>query len=217
MTHSIRIDFVSDVVCPWCVIGLRSLQAALIQLGDEVAVDIHFQPFELAPDMGESGENLGTYLIQKYQMSIDQLSSTQAGIAERGRELGFEFDFNADSRKWNTFDAHRLLHWAGESSDKQLLLKEALFSANFTDNRNISDHDVLVELASSVGLDAGEALTILRGAEYRAEVRALEQRWQQQGISSVPTMIFNNRYAVSGGQPVETFVEVIRELIERER
>ena len=216
MTHTVRIDFVSDVVCPWCAVGLNSLQAALEQVKSEVNADIHFQPFELAPGMDENGENLTTYLMSKYNISSEQVAQTQAAIIARGKEQGFVFDFNSDSRKWNTLDAHRLLHWAGETSDKQLALKQALFVANFTENRHINNHAVLVELATQVGLDGVEAAEILASGRYTEEVRELEARWQQQGVSSVPTMIFNNRYAVSGGQPVETFVEVIRELIKEQ-
>jgi len=216
MTHTVRIDFVSDVVCPWCVVGLNSLQAALEHVKSEVNADIHFQPFELAPGMDESGENLTAYLMSKYNISSEQVAQTQAAIIARGKEQGFVFDFNSDSRKWNTLDAHRLLHWEGETSDKQLALKQALFVANFTENRHINDHAVLVELATQVGLDGVEAAEVLASGRYTEEVRELETRWQQQGVSSVPTMIFNNRYAVSGGQPVETFVEVIRELIKEQ-
>jgi len=216
MTHTVRIDFVSDVVCPWCVVGLNSLQAALEQVKSEVNADIHFQPFELAPGMDENGENLTTYLMSKYNISSEQVAQTQAAIIARGKEQGFVFDFNSDSRKWNTLDAHRLLHWAGETSDKQLALKQALFVANFTENRHINNHAVLVELATQVGLDGVEVAEVLASGRYTEEVRELEARWQQQGVSSVPTMIFNNRYAVSGGQPVETFVEVIRELIKEQ-
>ncbi|MFL0808558.1 MAG: DsbA family oxidoreductase [Oceanobacter sp.] len=216
MTHTVRIDFVSDVVCPWCVVGLNSLQAALEQVKSEVNADIHFQPFELAPGMDENGENLTTYLMSKYNISSEQVAQTQAAIIARGKEQGFVFDFNSDSRKWNTLDAHRLLHWAGETSDKQLALKQALFVANFTENRHVSDHAVLVELATQVGLDGVEVAEVLASGRYTEEVRELEARWQQQGVSSVPTMIFNNRYAVSGGQPVEMFVEVIRELIKEQ-
>ena len=216
MTHTVRIDFVSDVVCPWCVVGLNSLTAALGQLDGEVNADIHFQPFELAPGMDDNGEDLTGYLMSKYQISSEQVAQTQAAIVARGQEQGFVFDFNSDSRKWNTLNAHRLLHWAGETSDKQLALKQALFLANFSENRNISDHDVLVELATQVGLDGTEAAQVLASGRYAEEVRELESRWQQQGISSVPTMIFNNRYAVSGGQPVETFVDVLRQLVEKD-
>ncbi len=216
MTHTVRIDFVSDVVCPWCVVGLNSLQAALEQVKSEVNADIHFQPFELAPGMDENGENLTAYLMSKYNISSEQVAQTQAAIIARGKEQGFVFDFNSDSRKWNTLGAHRLLHWAGETSDKQLALKQALFVANFTENRHINNHAVLVELATQVGLDGVEAAEVLASGRYTEEVRELEARWQQQGVSSVPTMIFNNRYAVSGGQPVETFVEVIRELIKEQ-
>lgn len=216
MTHTVRIDFVSDVVCPWCAVGLNSLQAALEQVKSEVNADIHFQPFELAPGMDENGENLTTYLMSKYNISSEQVAQTQAAIIARGKEQGFVFDFNSDSRKWNTLDAHRLLHWAGETSDKQLALKQALFVANFTENRHINNHAVLVELATQVGLDGVEVAEVLASGRYTEEVRELEARWQQQGVSSVPTMIFNNRYAVSGGQPVETFVEVIRELIKEQ-
>ncbi len=217
MTQPLKIDFVSDVMCPWCAIGLHSLLQALERLGDEVDATIHFRPFELTPEMAAEGERVIPYLSAKYGISAEQVAQNQAQITARGAELGFRFDFRSDSRKWNTFNTHRLLHWAGEqSADAQLALKRALFAAYFTDNRNPSDPDLMCELAQQVGLNAGEAAEVLASGRYAAEVRAEEQLWQQRGVSSVPCIVFNERYAVSGGQPVETFMQAIREVVQKE-
>lgn len=210
----LAIDFVSDVVCPWCAIGLHSLLKALDQLGDEVSASIHFRPFELTPEMSVDGEYVIPYLSAKYGISERQVAQNQAHITERGAQLGFRFDFRADSKKWNTFDAHRLLHWAGEQgAEHQLALKLALLEAYFTDNRNPSDRAVLCELAVAAGLDGTQAGEVYDAGRYADEVRADERLWQRRGVSSVPTIVFNDRYAVTGGQPVETFVQVIRELL----
>lgn len=214
MTQKLRIDFVSDVMCPWCAIGLHGLLLALEQLSEEVSPEIHFHPFELTPDMPAEGERVIPYLCKKYGMTEAEVANNQAHITERGAELGFAFDFRSDSRKWNTFDTHRLLHWAGEQGgDKQLALKLALFDAYFSRNLNPSERSLLCDLAGQVGLDAAQAGDVYDSGLYAEEVRNEEALWQQRGVSSVPAIVFNERYLVSGGQPVDTFVKVIRDLI----
>jgi predicted DsbA family dithiol-disulfide isomerase len=207
MTTSIKIDFVSDVSCPWCVIGLRSLETALSQVADEVAAQIYFQPFELNPEMSPQGEDVGEYLARKYGSSAAQISDTQEAIRARGAELGFEF--GKRGRIYNTFDAHRLLHWA-EGTGKQKDLKRALFAAYFTAGRNISDHQVLEDVAVKAGLDASRVHQILASNEYADAVRAREQWYLSQGIHAVPAVILNDRYLIQGGQPVDAFVRVLR-------
>ena len=211
--NKIKIDFVSDVSCPWCVIGLKSLQAALGNLGERVAADIHFQPFELNPQMGPEGQDLMEHITQKYGSTEDQVVRNREAIAARGEQLGFHFDMNKRSRIYNTFNAHRLLHWAQiEGGGRQAALKEALFKAYFTDGRDPSDADVLVEVAASVGLDADRARAILASDEYAADVRAREQLYLQSGIHAVPAVILNDEYLVQGGQPVEAFERALAQV-----
>jgi len=211
MSTPLKIDFVSDVSCPWCVIGLRALTQALDGLGDEVKAEIHFQPFELNPNMPAEGQDINEHIFEKYGSTPEQSRQSREVIRQRGAELGFTFS-QGDRRIYNTFDAHRLLHWA-ELEGKQQALKEALFAAYFTDHANPSDHNVLAAVAEQVGLDRQRAEAILASGEYAAEVRELEQLWVSRGVSSVPTIVFNDRYAVSGGQPVEAFADAIRQII----
>jgi predicted DsbA family dithiol-disulfide isomerase len=211
MSTPLKIDFVSDVSCPWCVIGLRALTQALDGLGDEVKAEIHFQPFELNPNMPAEGQDINEHIFEKYGSTPEQSRQSREVIRQRGAELGFTFS-QGDRRIYNTFDAHRLLHWA-ELVGKQQALKEALFAAYFTDHANPSDHKVLAAVAEQVGLDRQRAEAILASGEYAAEVRELEQLWVSRGVSSVPTIVFNDRYAVSGGQPVEAFADAIRQII----
>jgi predicted DsbA family dithiol-disulfide isomerase len=205
----LRIDFVSDVVCPWCAIGLASLEQALQRLQGEVEADVHFQPFELNPRMPAEGEDTGEHLRRKYGSTEAQLAENRERIRQRGAELGFEF--NARERIWNTFDAHRLLHWA-EGEGKQRELKHALLRAYFTEGKNVGDRDTLVEIAAGAGLDAQRATAILDAGEFADEVRATEQFFQQLGISGVPAVIIERRHLVSGGQPVEVFERALREI-----
>ena len=210
---TLRIDFVSDVVCPWCAVGLASLEQALRQLQGEVEAELHFQPFELDPDMPAAGMDVAENLKRKYGMSDAQLAENQARIRDRGAELGFTFDFNARSRTWNTFDAHRLLHWAAaEAPERQLPLKRALLVANFSEGRDISDHAVLADVAAGVGLDAGRAGAVLAGGEFADAVRDAETFFQRLGIASVPAVIIERRHLISGGQPVEVFARALREI-----
>ena len=210
MARQVQIDFVSDVSCPWCVIGLRSLEAALSRLGDDVAADIHFQPFELNPQMGAEGEDVAEHIARKYGSNAEQLAQSQEMLRARGAALGFVFDMSKRTRIYNTFDAHRLLHWA-EGTGKQKALKQALFSAYFTEGRNPSDPQVLEEIAANVGLDRDRARQILASDEYAAEVRAREQLYLSNGIHAVPAVILNSRYLISGGQPAEVFERALRQ------
>ncbi len=209
----LRIDFVSDVVCPWCAVGLASLEQALRQLQGEVEAELHFQPFELDPNMPAGGMDVADNLKRKYGMSDAQLAENQARLRDRGAELGFTFDFNARSRTWNTFDAHRLLHWAAaEAPERQLPLKRALLVANFSEGRDISDHAVLAEVAAGVGLDAERAGAVLTGGEFADAVRDAEKFFQGLGIISVPAVIVERKHLVSGGQPPEVFERALREI-----
>ena len=217
-----RIDFVSDVACPWCAVGLNSLEQALAKIGSEIPVEIHFQPFELNPTMAAEGADAGDYLKAKYGMSDAQLAHNRGVIRERGAAVGFAFGDR--QRVWNTFDAHRLLHWAGlqdrASADaavlqdigKQRALKHALLTAYHGQGRNPGAPDVLVELAAAVGLDATEAATVLADGHYADEVRAAEQVWQRAGINSVPAVVIDQKHLISGGQPPEVFEQALRQI-----
>lgn len=212
--NTLRIDFVSDVVCPWCAVGLASLEQALRSLQGEVEAELHFQPFELDPDMPAGGMDVAGNLKRKYGMSDAQLAENQARIRDRGTELGFSFDFNARSRTWNTFDAHRLLHWAAvEAPERQLPLKRALLVANFSEGRDVSDHAVLADVAAGVGLDAERAGAVLAGGEFADAVRDAEKFFQSLGISSVPAVIVERKHLISGGQPPEVFARALRDIV----
>ena len=208
----LRIDFVSDVSCPWCAIGLASLQQALAKLDGELSAEIHFQPFELNPRMAAEGEDATEHLVRKYGSSAEQIDANREAIRARGAALGFTFNMDRRSRVYNTFDAHRLLHWA-ELEGRHLALKQALLRAYFTDGENVSAHDTLVQLAAEAGLDAERARQILAGDEYAGEVRAQEQFFQSRGIHSVPATIVNGQHLISGGEPPEAFEQALRQIV----
>ncbi|MFM0481528.1 DsbA family oxidoreductase [Paraburkholderia strydomiana] len=210
MSQPLTIDFVSDIACPWCAIGLSSLQLALARLGDAVDAQIVVHPFELNPQMGPEGEAIVDYLGKKYGRTPEQIAQTQEMIRERGASVGF--NFGPRTFVYNTFDAHRLLHWAGLEG-KQLPLKLELLRAYHSEGRDPSNHDVLVAAAQAVGLDADAARNVLQSGDYADEVRAEEEEFQSHGIQSVPAIIFNRRYLVSGRQPVETFEQVIQQIL----
>jgi len=212
MTTPIRIDFVSDVVCPWCVIGLKSLQQALGRLGDEVSAEIHFQPFKLNRDMPAEGEDIGEHIAAKYGSTPEQMAQSREAIRQRGAALGFTFEMGKRDRIYNTFDAHRLLHWA-EEEGRQAELKQALFDAYFTRGENPSDHAVLAAAAASVGLDGAAAAALLASDRFGPEVRERERFYQGNGINSVPAVIINERHLISGGQPPEVFEQALRRII----
>lgn len=210
---TITIDFVSDVACPWCAIGLASLDRALEKLDGEVKVDVRFQPFELNPGMGPEGQDLGEHLAQKYGSTPEQQAANREGIRLRGESVGFAFRKEGRGRVWNTFDAHRLLHWAGlQGPVQQHDLKMALLKAYHGEARRMTDHEVLAAAAAEAGLDATEALAVLRENRYADEVRANEESWTSQGISAVPSVIINGQYLIQGGQPPELFEQALREI-----
>ena len=204
-----RIDFVSDVACPWCAVGLNALERAIERIGPELAIDMHFQPFELNPTMGAEGADTVQYLGAKYGISAEQIAKNQAGIRARGAEVGFAF--GQRHRVWNTFDAHRLLAWA-EPQGKQRELKHALLKAYHGEGRNPGAHEVLVDLATQVGLDPVRAAAILASDEFAADVREREAHWQRAGIQSVPAIVIDNKHLISGGQPVEVFEQALRQI-----
>jgi predicted DsbA family dithiol-disulfide isomerase len=211
MKKQIRIDFVSDVSCPWCAIGLQSLNTALGKLEGELDATLAFQPFELNPAMVAQGEDITEHLNRKYGSTPEQAQAARENIRVRGEALGFTFNMEKRGRIYNTFNAHRLLHWA-HLEGRQRELKEALFKAYFTDGENPSDAALLVKVCASVGLDAARAQAILDSDEFAEEVRTQEQFYLQHGINSVPAVIINERHLISGGQPPEVFEQALRQI-----
>ena len=206
-----KIEFISDVACPWCAVGLNALERALERIGDEIPVELRFEPFELNPTLGSEGADAAEYLRAKYGLSAQQLAANRDRIRERGAEVGFAFGERA--HVWNTFDAHRLLYWAGqEGEDRQRALKHALLQAYHGDGRNPGATDVLIELAGQVGLDVGRAREILASDEFAEDVRAREQHWQQLGIQSVPSVVIDGKHLITGGQPPEAFERALRQI-----
>ena len=204
-----KIDFVSDVACPWCAVGLHSLETALARLGDSVEVELHFQPFELNPTLPAQGRETVAYLVEKYGSTPERVAQNREAIRQRGAEVGFKFGDRP--WVWNTFNAHRMLHWAGLEG-KQRELKHALLTAYHTNAENPGATDVLLRLASEVGLDVERARQILESDEFSEEVRALEQRYQQLGINAVPSMIINDRVLIQGGQPPDAIEQALRQV-----
>jgi predicted DsbA family dithiol-disulfide isomerase len=211
---TLKIDFVSDVVCPWCVVGLGGLETALETLKAEgVAADIAFQPFELNPQIAPEGENIVEHIGRKYGATPEQSAANREMIKARAAEVGFDMRMGPDSRIWNTFDAHRLLHWAHETApEKQKALKQALFTAHFTDNRNLTDAGVLTSAAEAAGLDRAEAGEVLASGRYAQAVRAAEELWRSRGINSVPAVVVEGKYLISGGQPASAFEQALRQI-----
>lgn len=205
-----RIDFISDIACPWCALGVASLEKALRQLGDAFKYELHFQPFELNPDMPKEGKNLVDYLSQKYGMTAERIKASHDMLRERGREVGFEFGHR--DHIWNTFDAHRLLYWADQvGQSNQFVLKKALLRAYHGEGKNPSDPQLLLRLVDEVGLNVDEATIILNSDKFAQEVRALEHQWQRAGINAVPSMIIDQRHLLQGAQPVAAIVQVLKQ------
>jgi len=208
-----RIDFVSDVACPWCAIGFSALERALERIGAELGpVELQLQPFELNPTMAAEGVDAVEYMTKKYGMSEQQLAINRARIAERGAAEGFSFGTRV--RIWNTFDAHRLLFFAGAEGPpgSQRALKRALLAAYHGQGRNPGARDVLLELAAQAGLPVERAREVLDGGEFAEHVRQAEQFWQEAGINSVPAVIVDRRHLISGGQPSGVFEQALREI-----
>ncbi|WP_297801857.1 DsbA family oxidoreductase [uncultured Brevundimonas sp.] len=213
-TAPLKIDFVSDVMCPWCVIGLGGLNKALEELKPEgIQANLTCQPFELNPDMAPEGENIVEHIGRKYGSTPEQSAANREMIRQRAAEVGFDMRMGENSRIWNTFDAHRLLHWAHEvAPERQEALKKALFTAHFTDGLNVSDAGVLTQTAEKAGFDRAEAAEVLASGRYAREVRDAEQLWRSRGISSVPAIVINDQYLISGGQPAEVFASALRQI-----
>ncbi len=207
----LRIDFISDVSCPWCAIGLQSLQRAIDKVDGEIEVALRFQPFELNPQMPPEGEDAIAHLTGKYGISAEQAVSNGESIRQRGAQLGFVFDMGRRRKIYNTFDAHRLLYWAGQQNPaSQLALKQALLRAYFTEGRDVSSHEVLAEVAEQAGLDGAQAREVLASGRYGKEVRGLEETQTAKGIRAVPSVILDGRLLVQGGQPPEVFEKALR-------
>ncbi len=213
MPSHLHIDFVSDITCPWCAIGLGALEAALQRLAPDITAELHFQPFELNPQMPREGQDAYEHLHQKYGSTREQQAQIREAIRARGAAVGFEFRTEGRRRVYNTFDAHRLLHWAAlEDAAKQVALKKALLKACHTDGENPSDPELLVRLAGESGLDRERARAILESDEYAAETRERERLYTDAGIHSVPAIIIDNQHLISGGQPVEVFERALRQI-----
>lgn len=213
MAQHLKIDFVSDVSCPWCAIGLFGLQTALQRVQPEVTASLHFQPFELNPDMWPGGQDIGEHLTEKYGSTPEQQTQIRQTIAQRGASVGFTFNTEGRGRIYNTFDAHRLLYWAGETRpESQLALKTALLNACHRDRQAMDDHEVLITAAAAAGLDAQAARDILSSDAYTTEVREQEALYTGAGVRSVPAVIINDHYLISGGQPAEVFEQALRQI-----
>jgi predicted DsbA family dithiol-disulfide isomerase len=209
MTAAVTIDFVSDISCPWCIIGLQGLEKAMKSVSGDFGTDIVFRPFELNPDMPKGGQNLGQLVAQKMGSTREQSVEVRQMITDRAAAAGFEVNFSDESRVYNTFDAHRLLHWASLEGG-QHALKRALFEAHFTRGDAIDEQDALVAAAERAGLDGTEARAVLISGRYAEEVRQEEALWRSRGINSVPAIILNEKYLISGGQPAEVFEQALR-------
>ena len=213
MIPTLKIDFVSDISCPWCAIGLAALEQALAQTSDVLSAELHFQPFELNPQMPPGGQDITEHLTQKYGSTPEQQAQIRATIAQRGQDVGFSFNAAGRGRIYSTFDAHRLLHWAGlETEVKQTALKKALLAACHSQSQSVESHTVLLDAAARAGLDRTRAQVILESDEYAAEVRERESFYTRHGINSVPAVIINERHLISGGQPVAVFEQALRQI-----
>lgn len=213
MTHTLKIDFVSDISCPWCAIGLSALEQALGKLQGEVDAELHFQPFELNPQMPPGGQDITEHLTQKYGSTAEQQAQIRDTIRQRGADVGFSFNPDGRGRIYNTFDAHRLLHWAGlEAAGKQMALKTALLAACHSKRQSMESHQVLLAAVVQAGLDPQRAAAILAGEEFASEVREREAFYTGQGIHSVPAVIINDRHLISGGQPAAVFEQALRRI-----
>jgi predicted DsbA family dithiol-disulfide isomerase len=204
-----RIDIVSDVVCPWCIIGFRQLQQAMDEVGDDMEFELHWQPFELNPQMPPEGQNLREHLNAKYARSEEENRASRENLTELGASLGFTFNYTDDMRVANSFKAHQLLHWADEQG-AQTALQLVLFEAYFTHRQNIDDIEVLVAAAARAGLDKAEAGNVLRDGRYRDTVRDEEQAWLGRGIHGVPAFIIDRQYLFSGAQGSSVFVDAFK-------
>ncbi len=208
---TLRVEIVSDVVCPWCVIGYKQLERALARL--QLTAEITWQPFELNPSMPAEGQNLREHLAGKYGTTLEGSIRARAMLTERGAALGFSFRYSDDMRMYNTFRAHQLLHWASERGE-QHALKLELFAEYFSRGHDVSDIDVLTRAATAVGLDAAEARELLEDQRYAERVRAQQRVWTASGVRGVPAMVFQGKYLVTGAQGVENYEAILKQITE---
>jgi predicted DsbA family dithiol-disulfide isomerase len=211
----LRVDIVSDVVCPWCIIGYLQFQKALAKLPGQFDVELHWQPFELNPQMPEEGQDLREHIAQKYGSTPEQSGGARQRLTELGDSLGFQFDYFEGMRMVNTFKAHQLLHWA-EESGLQMDLKMALFKAFFNQRENVGDVEQLATVAARVGLDQNEALAVLADQRFADSVRQRQALWLERDVHAVPMFYFQQSYGVPGAQEAETFVRVLSKIREKE-
>ena len=209
MAETLRIDVISDVMCPWCIIGYRQLRNALE--ATKTPFEVHWHPFELNPNMPQEGQNIAEHLVEKYGITPEQSAANRANMTQAGADLGFDFQFQPNSRMHNTFNTHQLLHWAGEQGRKDDM-KMALFTAHFTYGRNLSDVSVLADIAAELNLDRGEALAVLEDQRFAQTIREQEALWTGRGIKGVPAVVFNNKHLVTGAQGTENFVKILEQL-----
>lgn len=214
MTTTLKLDIVSDVSCPWCIIGYKALDEALLRLAPDITAQITWQPFELNPSMPPEGQDIVEHITEKYGISVAQSEHNRAAIKQRGLEVGYSFGERGGGRIYNTFDAHRLLYWA-EKSQNQMALKLGLFDLYFKAGGNPSDHQQLLEVVANSGLDGATAADVLDSERYSQEVRAAQQHYQRQGINAVPAVIINGQYVINGGQPTETFEQALRDIADQ--
>ena len=214
MSTTLKIDFVSDVSCPWCAIGLSALEQALSAVQGDISAEMHFQPFELNPQMGPEGQDISEHLTQKYGSTAEQQAQIRETIRQRGAEAGFTFKAEGRGRIWNTFDAHRLLQWAGEAGTpgQQHALKKALLEAYHGRAESPADHAVLLAAVVEAGLDEARAREVLASDAFAQDVREREQFYNTNGIHSVPAVIINDRHLISGGQPAAVFEQALRQI-----
>jgi len=205
----LEITFVSDVACPWCAIGLASVEQALARVGNDIEATIRIEPFELNPDMAPAGADIVSYIGRKYGRTPEQIAQSQAMIRERGAAVGFAF--GKRDHVWNTFNAHRMLHWAGLEG-RAVDLKRALLKAYHGEGRNPGSPEVLADVATSIGLDPVRAKQVAEGEEYAAEVRERERKWIDLGVSGVPFVLVNGKYAIEGAHPPEAFEQGFRQI-----
>ncbi|SFI25959.1 DsbA family oxidoreductase [Halpernia frigidisoli] len=212
MKEKLKIDIISDVVCPWCTIGYKRLEKAINELGIQDEVEIEWQPFELNPNMPADGQDLREHITEKYGSTPEQQKESQKNMVDIGEELGFKFDYFDGFKMVNTFDAHVLLEYAKEF-DKQTELQKRLTTAFFSQGKDVSKKEVLKQALLDVGLNAEEGLEMLDSEDARKDVRYNEDFWKKAGINSVPTVVFNREKAITGAQPVETFKKVLSEMM----
>ena len=217
MKPTIKIDYVSDIACPWCAVGLGNLNKAIDQLKDKVNFEVHFRPFELNPHMPKGGQDAIEHLTEKYGLTVEQVKSNQANIRSKALEAGFEFHPDGRKRVYNTFDAHRLLYWAAKEYDlqKQATLKKELLNTYFCLAVNLDDQKNLLDAVSRAGLDPKRAQQILNGDEFTSEVRDEAAIYKNAGISSVPSIILNENYLLQGAQAPESFIDAFEQLIQK--